>query len=97
MRPVSQGCAARTPCSARRRTRRGGSRWRPSSRWASAARAELERTRAGLVAGWRGIDAAVAERQLEVLAELDQYAATLEGRVQEFLKALDVIAARSDG
>jgi hypothetical protein len=67
------------------------------SRWASAARAELERTRAGLVAGWRGIDAAVAERQLEVLAELDQYAATLEGRVQEFLKALDVIAARSDG
>jgi hypothetical protein len=32
-----------------------------------------------------------------VLAELDQYAATLEGRVQEFLKALDVIAARSDG
>jgi hypothetical protein len=67
------------------------------SRWASATRAELEQTRAGLFAGWRGMDEAVAERQGKVLAELDQYAATLEVRVQEFLKALDVIAARSDG
>jgi uncharacterized phage infection (PIP) family protein YhgE len=67
------------------------------SRWASATRSELEQTRAGLIAGWRGMDEAVAQRQLKVLAELDQYAATLEFRVQEFLKALDVIAARSDG
>jgi hypothetical protein len=67
------------------------------SRWASATRTELERTRTDLVAGWRGLDGAVAERQRKVLAELDQYAATLEVRVQEFLKALDVIAARSDG
>ena len=67
------------------------------SRWASATRAELEQTRAGLIAGWRGMDEAVAERQLSVLAELDQYATTLEVRVQEFLKALDVIVARSNG
>jgi predicted nucleic acid-binding Zn-ribbon protein len=67
------------------------------SRWASATRAELEQTRVGLIAGWRGMDEAVAERQLKVLAELDQYAATLEVRVQEFLKALDVIVARSSG
>jgi hypothetical protein len=43
------------------------------------------------------MDEAVAERQLKVLAELDQYAATLEVRVKEFLKALDVIVARSSG
>ena len=67
------------------------------SRWASATRAELEQTRAGLIADWRGMDEAVAERQLKVLAELDQYAAILEVRVQEFLKALDVIVARSNG
>ena len=67
------------------------------SRWAAATRAELEQTRAGLIAGWRGMDAAVAERQLETLGQLDQYAATLEVRVREFLEALDVIAARSDG
>ncbi len=63
--------------------------------WASKVQAELEQTRAALVAGWRGMDEAVAERQSKALTELDQYAATLEVRVQEFLKALDVIAARS--
>jgi chromosome segregation ATPase len=66
------------------------------SRWASATRGELEQTRADLIAGWRGMEQAVAERQFEVLAELDQYAATLEVRVQEFLRALDVIATRSN-
>jgi hypothetical protein len=74
-----------------------GARLAELSRWASATRAELEQTRAGLIAGWRGMDEAVAERQLKVLAALDQYALTLEVRVQEFLKALDVIAARSEG
>jgi chromosome segregation ATPase len=66
-------------------------------KWAAATQIELAQTRAGLIAGWRGMDEAVAERQSEVLADLDQYAATLEGRVQEFLEALDVIVARSDG
>jgi uncharacterized phage infection (PIP) family protein YhgE len=67
------------------------------SRWASATRAELEQTRAGLITGWRGMAETVAERQQKVLAQLDQYAATLEVRVQEFLEALDLVAARSDG
>ena len=43
------------------------------------------------------MDEAVAKRQSAVLSQLDQYAATLEVRVQELLKALDVIAARSGG
>jgi hypothetical protein len=67
------------------------------SRWAAATRAELEQTRAGLIADWRGMAETVAGRQQKVLAELDRYAATLEVRVEEFLKALDMIAARSDG
>ena len=33
------------------------------------------------------MDEAVAKRQSAVLSQLDQYAATLEGRVQELLKA----------
>jgi chromosome segregation ATPase len=64
---------------------------------ASEVQAELEQTRTALVAGWRGLDAAVAERQSKALTDLDQYALTLEARVQEFLKALDVIAARPGG
>ena len=66
------------------------------SRWATTTRTELAETRAGLIAGWRGMDEAVAERQSRVLAELDHYAATLEGRVQELLAALDLIVARSN-
>ena len=58
--------------------------------WASTTRDELGQTRARLIAGWHGMDEAVAKRQSEVLSQLDQYAATLEVRVQEFLKALDV-------
>jgi chromosome segregation ATPase len=65
--------------------------------WASELQAELERTRTGLIAGWRGMDQAVAERQSQALADLDRHAATLEVRVQELLKALDVIVARSSG
>jgi uncharacterized phage infection (PIP) family protein YhgE len=65
--------------------------------WASKVQAELEQTRAALEAGWRDMDKAVAERQSKALTDLDQYAAALEVRVQEFLKALDVIAARSSG
>jgi chromosome segregation ATPase len=65
--------------------------------WASEVKAELEQTRTALVGDWRGMDEAVAERQSKALTDLDQYAATLEARVQEFLKALDVIAARPGG
>ncbi|HEX6111202.1 MAG TPA: hypothetical protein VFZ10_02770, partial [Geminicoccaceae bacterium] len=66
-------------------------------KWGSEVQAELKQTRAALLTGWRGMDAAVAERQSKALADLDQYATALEVRVQEFLKALDVIAARSSG
>jgi hypothetical protein len=65
--------------------------------WASKVQAELEQTRAALDAGWRDMNDTVAERQSKALSDLDQYAAALEVRVQEFLKALDVIAARSNG
>jgi uncharacterized phage infection (PIP) family protein YhgE len=65
--------------------------------WASATQDGLGQTGARLIADWRGMDEAVAKRQAEVLSALDQYAATLEVRVQEFLKALDVSAARSGG
>ena len=65
--------------------------------WATTTRDEVGQTRARLVAGWHGMDEAVAKRQSAVLSQLDQYAATLEVRVQELLKALEVIAARSGG
>jgi Skp family chaperone for outer membrane proteins len=64
------------------------------SQVAMATRTELDRTRAGLVGGWRGMDKAVAERHARVLADLDRHAATLEGRVQQLLEALNVIVAR---
>ena len=65
--------------------------------WAATTRDDLGRTRARLLAGWHGMDEAVAKRHSALLSQLDQYAATLEVRVQELLKALDVIAARSGG
>src|SRR5690606_15395414 len=65
--------------------------------WAAAARAELDRTQAALIADWRAMDEAVAERHAKALADLDQYAATLEVRVKELLEALDVIVARTSG
>jgi hypothetical protein len=65
--------------------------------WASEVQAELEQTRAALDEGWRGMNRSVAERQSKTLSDLDQYAGALEVRVQEFLKALDVLAARSSG
>jgi chromosome segregation ATPase len=66
-------------------------------RWAEAAQGELARTQAGVVAGWQGMDAAVAERKSRTLASLDQHAATLENRVQELLDALNVMVSRSSG
>lgn len=43
-----------------------------------ATRIELEQTRAGLIASWQRMDALVAERQDELLSELDDYRASLE-------------------
>ncbi len=64
----------------------------------SATQTELEQTRAGLVASWQGMDQAVAKRQSQVLAGLDGYAQTIQARVQDLLKALDVkVAGSSDG
>jgi hypothetical protein len=65
--------------------------------WTAATQSGLAQTEAGLIAGWRGMNQAVAERHSSVLAELDRYAATLEGRVQELLDALDTIVVRSNG
>jgi hypothetical protein len=63
----------------------------------SATQAELEQTRAGLIAGWQGMDQAVAERRDQVLTGLDGYARTIQARVQDLLKALDVKVAGSNG
>jgi len=63
----------------------------------SATQAELERTRAGLLTGWQRMDQAMADRQGQLLAGLDGYAGTIEARVEEFLRALDVMVARTGG
>jgi chromosome segregation ATPase len=63
----------------------------------SAAQLELEQTRAALLAGWQRMDQAMVERQGEVLAGLDDYASTIETRVEEFLNALDVMVVRNGG
>jgi len=63
----------------------------------SAAQAELEDTRAGLLAGWQTMDQAVARRQSEVLTGLDGYARTIEARLQDLVKALDVKVAGGNG
>jgi hypothetical protein len=43
------------------------------------------------------MDQTMADRQSRVLAALDTYASTIEARVEEFLNALDVLVARTDG
>jgi chromosome segregation ATPase len=63
----------------------------------SAAQRELEQTRAALVVSWQRMDQTMAERQSRVLAGLDSYASTIEARVEEFLNALDVMVAGTDG
>ncbi len=63
----------------------------------AATQAELEQTRAGLLASWQRMDQSVAERQQAVLAGLETYAGTIEARVEELLQALDVMVARSGG
>ena len=67
------------------------------ARRAAASQAELERTRAGLLASWQTMDQAVAARQSQVLAGLNGYAQTIQARVQDLLKALDVKVAGGNG
>ena len=57
---------------------------------ARAMRAELEETRAQLLASWQQMDRMLASRQHEMLSGLDRHAASMEERVKEFLAALDV-------
>ncbi len=59
--------------------------------------AEIERTGAGLVAGWQRMDQTVAARQGAVLSQLDGYASTIEAQVRQLLDALDVSLARTGG
>jgi hypothetical protein len=63
----------------------------------SATQAELERTRASLLASWRRMDQSVIERQTAVLTSLDAYAGTIGVRVEELLQALDVIVGGAGG
>ncbi len=62
----------------------------------AATRTELEQTRAGLAASWQRMDRFVAERHDQLLSELDRYAETMEGRVQQLLEALDVRVAPTE-
>jgi chromosome segregation ATPase len=64
---------------------------------ASAIQAELQQTRAGLLASWQTMDRAVAERQGQVLTGLDGYAQAIQARVQDLLKALDVKTPGGNG
>ncbi len=59
--------------------------------------AEIERTGAGLVAGWQRMDQTVAARQGVVLSQLDGYASTIEAQVRQLLDALNVSLARTGG
>jgi chromosome segregation ATPase len=63
----------------------------------SATERELEQTRAGLLVSWQRMHQTMADRKSRVLAALDTYASTIEARVEEFLNALDVLVARTDG
>ncbi|MDX1540947.1 MAG: hypothetical protein R3349_06040 [Geminicoccaceae bacterium] len=56
-------------------------------------RSELDRTRTSLIDSWQRMDEEAAERQRALLAELDDYAAEVEARVDELMAALDVVAA----
>jgi chromosome segregation ATPase len=65
------------------------------SRQIAQTRTELEQTRSGLVASWERMDRLVAERQSQLLNDLDRYAASMEERVNEFIAALNVMVVHS--
>jgi chromosome segregation ATPase len=65
------------------------------SRQIAQTRTELERTRSGLVASWERMDQLVADRQGQLLGDLDRYAAAMEERVNEFIAALNVMVVHS--
>lgn len=58
--------------------------------------AELERTRAGLIAAWQELDRSAHARHEGLLAKLDGYASSLEERVRALLEAVDVLVAEAE-
>jgi hypothetical protein len=60
----------------------------------AAMRSELDRTRAGLIAGWQTMDRTAGKRQRELLASLDAYAGKIEAQVGGFVRALETMIAQ---
>jgi hypothetical protein len=60
----------------------------------TAIRTELEGKRASLIAGWQAMDRTTGERQRELLASLDEYAAKIETQVSGFVRALELMIAQ---
>jgi hypothetical protein len=60
----------------------------------TAIRAELDRTRARLIAGWQAMDRRTGDRHREMLASLDEYAAKIETQVSGFVRALEMMIAQ---
>jgi chromosome segregation ATPase len=67
------------------------------SKRVGAIQAELDQSRTGLLASWQTMDQAVANRQRQVLTDLDGYAQIIQGRIQDLIKALDVKVAGGNG
>jgi chromosome segregation ATPase len=67
------------------------------SKRVGAIQAELDQSRAGLLASWQTMDQAVANRQRQVLTDLDGYAQIIQVRIQDLIKALDVKVAGGNG
>jgi hypothetical protein len=67
------------------------------SKRVGAIQAELDQSRAGLLASWQTMDQAVANRQRQVLTDLDGYAQIIQARIQDLIKALDVKVAGGNG
>ncbi|MGH6915241.1 MAG: hypothetical protein ACREH3_16245, partial [Geminicoccales bacterium] len=61
----------------------------------AATRTELDGTRARLMASWQEMDRTVSERQGQLLAGLEDYAARIASQVEGFVKALDGMIAQS--
>ncbi|HEX6143876.1 MAG TPA: hypothetical protein VFZ01_14250 [Geminicoccaceae bacterium] len=59
-------------------------------------RAELDRTRDGLIDSWKRMDEDALERHQALLADLDRYAAEVEARVAELMAALNVMVAAEE-
>jgi hypothetical protein len=56
-------------------------------------RSELDRTRRELVSSWQRMDGQVAERQKALLDDLDDYASSIEAKVADLTRTLDMVAS----